>query len=154
MTDQPYTPADLIAEAARQHATLSEDAEFMCVGEMMQDSEVASLAPQHTAEDIDGQPNDADGVTWQQLLPLEADACEAYDLAQNRIYDLIRGAADVSAWAVQLGADGLQPEDHTLTVEGDGRPLVRVHVAFAPELNDDARAAFILGLGRDLTEAF
>ncbi|MEU0978495.1 hypothetical protein ABZ488_04690 [Streptomyces griseus] len=148
MTAQPYTLDDLTTEAARQHAALTRDPDFMGVGEMMYNSAVASLAPQH----IDGQPNDADGVTWRQLLPFEADASEAYDLAQNRVYDLIRDAADVSAWAVQLGADGLQPEDHTLTVGGDGRPLVRLHCAFAPELDDAARAAFMLGLGQTLTD--
>ncbi len=152
MTEQPYTSDDLTAEAARQYAALAEDPDFMGVGEMMQDSAVTSLAPQHTAEDIDGQSNDADGVTWRQLLPFEADASEAYDLAQNRVYDLIRGAADVSAWAVQLGADQLQPEDHTLTVGGDGRPLVRLHCAFAPEVDDAARAAFMNGLGQLVAE--
>jgi hypothetical protein len=148
MTDRPYTDADLRAEAARQHATLTEDPDFMGVGEMMQDSEVESLAPQHNGQDIDGQPNDADGVTWSQLLPPEADDCEAYDLAQNRIYDLINGAADVSEWAVNLGADGLEPSDeHVITLDADGRPIARIHFAFEPDMDDDMRTALVEGIG-------
>jgi hypothetical protein len=152
MDNQPYTDTDLRTEAARQHATLIKDPDFMGVGEMMQDSEVASLAPQHTAEDIDGQPNDADGVTWSQLLPPEADDCEAYDLAQNGIYDLIQGAADVSEWAINLGADGLEPEDHQITVNA-GRPIARIHFAFEPGMSDEMRAALVEGIGEAIADA-
>ncbi|MFJ8785002.1 hypothetical protein [Streptomyces sp. NPDC102476] len=149
MTDRPYTAVDLRAEAARQHATLTEDPDFMGVGEMMQDSEVESLAPQHNGQDINGQPNDADGVTWSQLLPPEADDCEAYDLAQNRIYDLINGAADVSEWAVNLGADGLEPSDeHVITLDVGGRPIVRIHFAFEPDMDGDMRTALVEGIGQ------
>lgn len=143
MSDQPYTINDLIAEAARQHAALTEDPDFVGVGEQMQDSEVASLTPQHTTEDIDGQPNDADGATWQQLLPPEADACEAYDLAQNQIYDLITGAADLSKWAVNLGAHGLEPVDTALVTSSKGEERVRLHFAFAPDMDESRRQAVI-----------
>ena len=144
MSDQPpYTIEDLIAEAARQHAVLTKNPDFMGVGEAMQDSAVASLAPQHAAKDIDGQPNDADGVTWQQLLPFEADACEAYDLAQNRVYDLIRDAADLSKWAVNLGARGLEPVDTALVTSSKGEERVRLHFAFAPDMDERRRQAVI-----------
>jgi hypothetical protein len=153
MTDRPYTDTDLRTEAARQHATVTEDPDFVGVGERMQDSEVASLAPQHTAEDIDGQPNDADGVTWSQLLPPEADACEAYDLAQNRIYDLIQGAADVSEWAVALGADQLQPStEHEITIEA-GRPVARIHFAFEADMPEDMRTSLVEGIGDAINAA-
>lgn len=128
MSDQPYTTADLIAEAARQHAGLIEDVEFMGVGERMQGSEVCP----------------GGGVTWDEF------STETFDVAQDQIHDLINGAADVSAWAVQLGVDGLQPEDHTLSVDGDGKPLVRLHCAFHPDLDDAARTAFVAGLARVL----
>lgn len=128
MSDQPYTTADLIAEAARQHAGLIEDPDFVGVGEAMQDSEVCP----------------GGGVTWGEF------STETSDVAQNQIHDLITGAADVSAWAVQLGADGLQPEDHTLSVDADDRPLVRLHCAFAPDLDDAARTSFVAGLARVL----
>ncbi|MFB4424833.1 hypothetical protein C5F59_027605 [Streptomyces sp. QL37] len=135
MADQPYTPADLIAEAARQHATLAEDPDFMGVGEAMEDQPCPA-----TDEAGPGLH------TWGDL------ANDEYTEAQNKIHDLITGAADVSAWAVQLGADNLQPEDHTLTVDGDGQPLVRLHVAFAPALDNGARQAFMLGLGQTLAD--
>ena len=45
MTDRPYTDDDLRAEAARQHAALTEDPDFMGVGEQMQDQEIESLLP-------------------------------------------------------------------------------------------------------------
>lgn len=144
MPDLPYTDADLRAEAARQHAELTDDPDFMGVGEQMQDSEVASLAPQHTAEDGDGQLNDADGATWSQLLPPEVDDCEAYDLAQNQIYDRITGAANLSEWAVNLGADGLEPVGANLNIQdtaGDDR--VRLHFAFAPDMDKAARQALV-----------
>ncbi|MEV5086225.1 hypothetical protein AB0K74_48820, partial [Streptomyces sp. NPDC056159] len=93
MTDQPYTDDDLRVEAAAQHATLTEDPEFMCVGEQMDDDIVAST------EHEDG------GKTWSELLPFEADSGEAYNTVQRKIHALINGAADVSKWAVDLGAD-------------------------------------------------
>lgn len=153
MTALPYTHADLRAEAARQHHTLIADPDFMGTGEMMQDSAVASLAPRPTAEDIDGQPNKA-GITWMQLLPLEADGCEAYDLAQNRIHDLINGAADTSAWAVSLGVDGLEPSPDTCDVQGDDRPLVRIHFAFDKNMPADARTEFITAACAAIANSF
>ncbi|MFD9545449.1 hypothetical protein [Streptomyces sp. NPDC060022] len=112
MTNLPYTHADLHAEAARQPATLTEDPDFMGIGEQMD----GHLIP--STDDGLG------GMSWDGLPD------EHFNDAQRKIDDLIGGAADVSAWAVQLGVDGLQPEDHTLSVDSDGRPLVRLHVAF------------------------
>ncbi|MFB6955514.1 hypothetical protein ACFCYB_00400 [Streptomyces sp. NPDC056309] len=139
--DLPYTDDDLRAEAAAQYATLAEDPEFMCVGEQMDDDIVAST---------DGQDG---GKTWSELLPFEADGGEAYNTAQRKIHGLINGAADVSEWAVNLGADGLEPEDHTLTVDGDDKPLVRLHCAFSPGLDDQARIAFMSRLARVMANA-
>ncbi|MGW1300390.1 hypothetical protein ACWD5R_11340 [Streptomyces sp. NPDC002514] len=122
MTDRPYTDDDLRAEAARQHAALTEDPDFMGVGEQMDDQ------------------------TWRSLSE------DAYDAAQRSIHDLINGAADVSEWAVNLGADGLEPTGHTLQLgvdPGDGdRPRIRLHFAFAPEMDDDARDRFVMELSK------
>ncbi|WP_075737493.1 hypothetical protein [Streptomyces acidiscabies] len=132
MTDQPYTDADLRAEAARQHATLTEDPDFMGVGEQMEgryvhyeviDAEHGDLMPPP------GTPR------WDELGEDE------FETAQRKIHDLIDGAADVSEWAVNLGADGLEPEDHALDA-GDG-PRFRVHFAFAPDMSADDRADLI-----------
>ncbi|MFF6847064.1 hypothetical protein [Streptomyces antimycoticus] len=144
MTDRPYTDADLRAEAARQHKTLTEDPDFMGVGEAMEDAEVESLVPEHTARDIDGQPNDADGVTWGQLLPYNHDDGNAYNVAQRKIHDLINSAADVSEWAVGLGADGLKPIDGSLNIkDSHGDYRVRLHLAFAPDMDEETRKEIV-----------
>lgn len=141
MSETPYTTDDLRAEAARQHATLTEDADFMGVGEAMEDRYVES-----TVTDPDARI-ERTGSTWAELLPVEADDGEAYDEARRSIHKLISHAADVSAWAVNLGADGLEPEDHDVTLKADERPIVRAHFAFAPELSNEARTAFVEGIG-------
>lgn len=130
MTEQPYTPADLTAEAARQHHALTQNPNVL--GQMLD-----ATIPSTIVEDGDT------GLTWDEALN-----CGQFDEPARAITDLIRGAADVSAWAVQLGADRLQPEDHTLSVDGDGRPLVRLHCAFAPEVDNAARVAFMSLVGR------
>ncbi|MFF7485592.1 hypothetical protein ACFZBC_08850 [Streptomyces luteogriseus] len=135
MSDLPYTDDDLRAEAARQHATLTEDPDFVGVGEQMQDTEIPSLLPPAEA---DG----AEGPHWDELLDEDQ-----FDEAQRTIHDLINGAADVSEWAVNLGADGLQPDEHQFTLNAGPKPIIRAHFGFAPELSDDARDAFVQGLG-------
>lgn len=72
---------------------------------------------------------------------------EAIDEACDELVSLLDRAADVSEWAVNLGADGLEPEEHQFTLSAGPRPVIRVHFAFAPELSDDARTAFVEGLG-------
>lgn len=132
-TATPYTDADLRAEAARQHETLAEDPDFMGVGEMMEDAEITSQMPE---EDEDGTTDpDAKGWTWSELLDEDQ-----FDAAQRQIHDLINGAADTSAWAVNLGADGLEPDEHELTWPTGGQPAVRLHLAYHPELPPGARA--------------
>lgn len=141
MTPPLYTEADLRTEAVRQHANLTEDPDFVGVGERMDQEAVAST------QEAD------EPLTWAELLECDGDLTPAYEDAQKKVHDLISGAADVSAWAVDLGADGLQPEDHTLTVDGDGEPLVRLHCAFAPALDDRARIQFMTGLAKAMANA-
>ncbi|WP_051338600.1 hypothetical protein [Streptomyces flavidovirens] len=131
----PYTEDDLRAEAARQHATLAEDPDFMGVGEQMNGTEIASHLPPAEAEG-------AEGWHWDEALDEDQ-----FHAAQQKIHDLINGAADVSAWAVNLGADGLEPDEHTFGFAAGDKPIIRVHFAFAPELSDEARDAFVTGLG-------
>lgn len=141
MADQPYTDRDLRSEAARQHAGATEDVDFMGVGEQMQDAEIESKLP----------PAEADGAAgphWDELLDEDQ-----FDEAQRKIHKLICRAADVSGWAVDLGADGLEPEDHTLTVDGDGKPLARLHFAFHPDLDHRARVSFLSGVAKALANA-
>lgn len=131
VTNLPYTDTDLRAEAASQHAALLEDPDFGSVGEGMQDAWVSSTL------------NGDDGHTWAELLPYEADGGEAYNAAQRKIHDLIPGA-DVSEWAVNLGADGLQPDPHHADFGHDPNgtsPLMRLHFAFHPEADATDRHA-------------
>lgn len=133
MTNHPYTEEDLRAEAARQHADLTRDPDFVRVGEQMEDTQVKGTQ------------------TWGSLLaglPDPDGVADAYEVAQCAIHDLITGAADVSEWAVTLGADGLEPEAHAITLDGDGEPLVRLHLAFHPDMDDVAREGFAMRLAR------
>jgi hypothetical protein len=136
MTERPYTDEDLRAEAARQHAILTEDPDFVGVGEQMADTEIESLLPPAEA---DG----AQGPCWDDALDEDQ-----FDEAQRAIHDLITGAADVSEWAVNLGADGLAPYDGQLTIDGDAKPIARIHFAFAPDMPEDMRMALVEGVGQ------
>ncbi|MFF8839600.1 hypothetical protein [Streptomyces sp. NPDC015130] len=125
MPERPYTDDDLRAEAARQHAQSAWDPDLVSVGEQMQGQEVTP----------DG------GVDWDDFRD------ETFEAGQRSIYDLIAGAADVSEWAVNLGADGLQPYDGQLTLDGDDKPFARIHFAFAPDMPEDMRMALVQGVG-------
>ncbi|MER7707199.1 hypothetical protein ABTX81_30400 [Kitasatospora sp. NPDC097605] len=120
MTQQPYTDIDLRIEAASQLDTAGEDFSYLGIAEAMQGEE-----------------------PWSTL-----DAGD-FDTAHRKIDDLLRNAPGLGDWAVEMGADGLVPYDRALTVLGDTskQPLVRVHFAFAPEMSEAARNAFVTGLG-------
>lgn len=145
-TELPYTDADLRAEAITQHAGLTEDPDFMGVGEAMCDTAVQSTNPDPDAETDTGR-------TWVELLPYEADGGEAYNAAQIKIHDLIRGAADVSEWAINLGADGLEPTGHVLKVGSADKQIARIHFAFAPDLADDVRLDLVEGLAQVIADS-
>ncbi len=137
----PYTDSDLRSEAARQYNTLTSDPDFMGVGEQMQGSEVESLLP---PEEADG----AEGAHWEDILEKEA-----FGEAQERIHDLINGAADVSKWAIDMGADGLEPSPDALNLDGDNGPMIRMHFAFHPDMDYRARARFMFGLAHVVADA-
>ncbi|MFG2826065.1 hypothetical protein ACGFWI_01055 [Streptomyces sp. NPDC048434] len=131
MSEYPYTTADLHAEAARQHATLAEDPDFVGVGERMQWTPIPSRPDDH----------------WDDLN--EAD----FETAQRAIDDLLTKAADLSDWAITLGADGLQPDEHVLSVGAGEQTIARIHFAFEPDMDDDMRAALVEGLGQAIADA-
>ncbi|MFI6639972.1 hypothetical protein [Streptomyces sp. NPDC050504] len=141
MTDRPYTDADLRAEAARQHAELVDDPEYMCIGEMMQDAIVESTDDGTCARQ-----------SWNELLvaPTPNDEYDALNEAQRAIHRLITGAADVPEWAINLGADGLEPAEHQLTINADDRPIARIHFAFEPGMPEDMRTALVEGLAHEI----
>ncbi|MEU8968084.1 hypothetical protein AB0D11_02215 [Streptomyces monashensis] len=142
MTDRPYTDDDLRTEAARQHKTATEDPDFMGIGEQMDGSEIDS-----TFYDEAGQRHE-NGRTWDQLDD------EEFEAAQRAIDDLLGKAADVSDWAINLGADDLEPSDeHAITVDGDGRPIARIHFAFEPGMPQEMRDALVQGIGEAIADA-
>lgn len=132
MTDRPYTDEDLRTEAARQMLLSVEDPDFMGIGERMEWTPIPSRPDDH----------------WDDLDR------EDFDKAQRAIDDLLGKAADVSEWAINLGADGLEPSDeHLITVNADNgveRPIVRIHFAFEPGMPEEMRTAFVQGIGQAL----
>ncbi|MGD6750960.1 hypothetical protein [Streptomyces sp. BH105] len=145
MTERPYTDDDLRSEAARQYATLAEDPDFMGTGEQMQDAIVESTDDGTCARQ-----------TWHGLLvaPTPDDEYEAYGEAQKQIHDLINGAAEISEWAIHLGADGLEPLPEQLSAQTGNGAWFRLHFAVRPDMPDDMRRALVEGVGREIAKFF
>ncbi|WP_406444460.1 hypothetical protein OHB14_36495 [Streptomyces sp. NBC_01613] len=145
MPDRPYTDEDLRTEAARQLATSMEDPDFMGIGEQMDGAFIDSTV---VDPDESGQGREPiTGTTWDQLAPHE------FGEAQREIDDLLGKAADVSEWAINLGADGLQPDGHVVTLGADDKPIARIHFAFEPDMPDDMRTALVEGIGEAIADA-
>jgi hypothetical protein len=141
--ERPYTDADLRAEAARQHAKFTAEPDEGIVGEVMEDGYVPSVET-----DEDGSAR-----TWAELLEPDGDETPEYAAAQQAVCDLIRDAADVSMWAVTLGADGLEADERVLTIAADGKPFARVHLAFAADYPDEGRDGLIYGIAEAMADA-
>lgn len=141
MPDHPYSDADLRTEAARQHSLILEDADFMGIGERMDGTEISSP----TTEDERGVIL---GTTWDELPR------EDFDAAQRSIDDLLKSAADVSEWAINLGDDGLVPSNgHQLTLDGDSKPFARLHFAFEPDMDERMKNTLVTGIAQALAQA-
>lgn len=139
--DRPYTDADLRAEATRQHYLATIDLDFMGIGEQMAGTPVSSMAVD--LEDEIGEPLVL-CKTWDQF------SRDDFDAAQRAIDDLLSGAADVSGWAINLGADGLVP--HGAVVEqGAGEYRMRLHFAFSPALPEETRCRLVAAVERELS---
>jgi hypothetical protein len=142
MTPAPYTDDDLRAEAARQHRGLTRTADLVVVGDQMDQETVPST------EDGD-EPR-----TWAELLGCEGDITPAYEEAQEEVHRLITRAADVSEWAVNLGAAGLTATTSMgwyvtssgwdLAVQIAQRPAIR------PEVRDEIESTVRLAVERVL----
>jgi hypothetical protein len=139
MTDLPYTDADLRAEAARQLAALAEDPDFMGVGEAME----TNIVPSTEKPDVIGA-----GRSWDSVLRENADDYERFEAAQTKVHDLIDGAADLSEWAIDLGANGFAPAAEAL----NPAPGVRVHFAFTSDVPDDVRRNWVDGIHNAIRE--
>jgi hypothetical protein len=124
MNERPYTEDDLRAEAASQHAALLRDPDFMGIGERMDDD------------------------SWRSLSP------DDFEAAQRAVDDLLTKAADVSEWAVHLGADGLEPLGEQLTAHTEDGPWFRLHFAVRPDMPDEMRRALVEGVGGEIAKHF
>jgi hypothetical protein len=143
VTDKPYTDDDLRAEAARQHYVATIDPDFMGIGEQVDgrfiNSSVDDPDPGQGTEPVTGR-------TWDSLNP------EEFGKAQRAIDDLLGKAADVSDWAINLGADGLEPVEHCLSIGADDRPIARVHFAFEPGMPEKMRQSLVMGIATEIAK--
>lgn len=126
MTEQPYTDADLRAAAALMHYAMT----------------------------TEPNPADADAVlsghsAWANV---EVGSDEEDQLRES-VVELVSGAADVSEWAINLGADRLEPSENSITMRGAGLPIARIHFAFEPGMPDSMRAALVEGIGQAIGDA-
>lgn len=136
-TDRPYTDDDLRSEAA------------ICLLGLSTSPNVADIRRWLPGAYVDSRrEDDGSGHTWGDLLD-EGGLSEVSD----KVHALIEGAADVTRWAVNLGADGLQPDEHTFQLGAQGTgpddpemPFVRMHFAFHPDATDEERDRFVLRL--------
>ena len=79
---------------------------------------------------------------------------EVIDEACDELVSLLDRAANLSDWAVNLGADGLEPLPEQLSAQtGDG-PWFRLHFAVRPDMPDDMRRALVEGVGAEIAKHF
>lgn len=92
----------------------------------------------------------ADGnlATWGDLL----DETEL-NQAARQIHERMILAAPVGPWAVNLGADGLEPTAHVINLDSPDGPFVRLHLAIHPDMPEADRLRLHAGLKRVITDA-
>jgi len=137
MTPPPlYNDADLRTEAAICLLALSTTPDVADIRRWLPGAYVESH-----------REDDGSGHTWGDLL----DENGIGEVA-SKVHALIEGAPDVTRWAINLGADGLEPDHHTIQLgvdPGDGdRPRIRMHFAFHPDMPDADRDHFVMALSK------
>lgn len=109
---------DILTEAARQHANLTQGADPVSVGEQMADR------PLNTKSD----------TTWGDLSD------ELFEHAAMDILKAVDGAADLSLWAVSLGAFGLEAEEDAVIFGGSAnKPSCAILFAFSGDVPKEDR---------------
>lgn len=117
MGDRPYADQDLCSAAALMHYAMT----------------------------TEPNPTDADSVlsghpAWAHV---EVGSDEE-DTLRESVVELVSGAADVSQWAINLGADGLQPHARAINIGWNDGPLqARIHIAFPAAMPDGERDQFV-----------
>jgi len=120
MTER-WTPEQITAHATWLRKTHGDDVETLSITE--------------TADDHGVNITDFTGEDW-----------DAYIEAVEKV---LRSAPDLTEWAIDLGAAGLEPSDeHVITLDADDKPIARIHFAFEPGMDDDMRTALVQGIGQ------
>ena len=119
----PYTPGDLRAAAITVHQMLLDSLDAT--------SGVAEGIADHTIPSTAGTAAER---TWQSLGDQASTAYRA-------VYQLLDKAPDLSRWAIDMAADRLAPEPEPLIRWQDDAPAAAVHLAFAPHVTPEERAA-------------
>lgn len=118
-----YTEEDVRVEAARQYKEILSDADSLSVMERM-----------------------ADRSPWG---PLEEDALAD---AEEKVSSEMKRAADLSRWAVDMGAEALVPAADEVTIrDNTGRAIMRVHFAFEPELTRESQTSVMGSVAQHLS---
>jgi hypothetical protein len=132
--ERPYTDEDLRHEAARQHFIATTDPDFMGIGEQMQGTPIPSTV-------VDLEPEIHEPIemarAWSHLAP------DDFEAAQDSVDRLLGDAVDVSRWAIDLGADGLMPDEQHIDILGGGRTVVRILFASDPDMPNELRQKLI-----------
>ncbi|MFI6491258.1 hypothetical protein [Streptomyces sp. NPDC050564] len=127
MTDQPTRPwfdDQITAHAIWLQKTHGDSLETLTVTE--------------TADDHGMDTSDWRGEDWDAYI--------------DAVWKILRNAPNLTEWAINLGADGLQPDEHQLTWSAGDQPIVRVHLAFHSGMHAEARDYLVTAVGEALHE--
>jgi len=127
MFNPPYTNDDLRREAARQYAEIVSMPDLLEVGDEMRPRPIAS-----TSGDT---PETA--TTWGQL------SGDDFHDARNEVQELLDDVADMSRWAVDLGACGLRYTSELAWGRGGDAWDLAVQIAHRPGLNPQLHEAIV-----------
>ncbi|MEV0556288.1 hypothetical protein AB0I27_22900 [Streptomyces sp. NPDC050597] len=75
------------------------------------------------------------------------------DEACDEVTSILDRTANTSEWAINLGADGLEPSSDVINLDNPHGPFVRLHFAFHPDMAEEARQRFVLGVREALIKA-
>ncbi|MFJ5151430.1 hypothetical protein ACIQCF_07545 [Streptomyces sp. NPDC088353] len=136
--DRPYTDDDLRTEAA------------ICLLGLSTTPGVADIRRWLPGAYVEShREDDGSGHTWGDLLDENG-----LGEVSGKVHALVEGAADVTRWAVDLGADGLEPLPEQLSAQTDNGPWFRLHFAVRPDMPDDMRRALVEGIGAEIAKHF
>lgn len=107
----------------------------------------------HAARLHAGAASDADErirPTVQRRWGSELDV-DQIDEVCDEVTGLLDSTVNVSRWAVDLGVDGLVPDEEHVDIADGGRIGVRIHFAFHPATPEEMRASVIAAVHAETT---